>query len=104
MQGGNMENYERAIWVGSFLFTFYYVYIARESAHKVEVNDTIGSRIIKAMGFLLFVMLGTVLVDMAVRFATGFDACEGWAESEKYCKIQLLREEYRIDNSYEDKY
>lgn len=102
MQGGNMENYERAIWVGSFVFSFCYGYIFSGEVHKIEAKDTIGSHIVKAMGLLFFVMLMTIFLDMTIRYVTRFDACEGWAESEKYCKIQLIQEEYRIDNSYED--
>lgn len=100
LSGLNSENYDRAIWIGSFVFVFYYLYSASEKEFAMEVGDIIGVRIAKTLGFLFFVVLGSSLLSLIITSISRLDVCAGWAKSDIDCSIQDLRKSYSEEGKY----
>ena len=99
LQGSNEENYERAIWVGYFVFIFYYVYSLKEESFEIKKTNTVGMQILPTLMLLAVTLLGTNILTTATQSITNFDYCEGWAYSRMNCDIQKIKERnFNLDN------
>lgn len=98
---GNSGNWERATYSGSIVLILYYYRDPLISKLKGD-DDSVSSKIIGVLVFLIILWLSGNFVSLVIRGVTNFDYCSGWAESEQYCAIQKIGDKYETDYQYDD--
>ena len=104
MQGGNSENYERAIWVSYFILIFYYLYTSNEDIFKPKEGKVFINRVLPTIFILGATLLVTNILTAVTQSVTDLNYCAGWAQSEKYCAIDKVNSRYNSDPREYDGY